>query len=75
MLGEVMSEPDRDRWYWCLRHERPEHEGEQCPAQDRLGPYSSRQEALNWREKAEARDERWREQDRQWEGEDEDGES
>lgn len=67
-----MSGGDGDNWYWCLEHDRAEPEGEQCPAEDRLGPYPSRQEAVNWRQKADARDERWKEQDRQWEGEDED---
>ena len=59
--------------YWCFRHERAEAEGEQCPADDRLGPYPSRQEAVNWREKADARNELWKQQDREWEGEDEEG--
>lgn len=67
-----MSSVGSESWYWCFDHGRPEPEGEQCPAEDRLGPYGSRQEALNWRQKAEARNERWKEQDRKWEGEDED---
>lgn len=62
-------------WYWCLRHERPEPEGEQCPAGDRMGPYTSREEARNWKDKAESRNERWKEEDRRWEGEDEEGET
>ena len=60
-------------WYWCFEHQRAEPEGEQCPAEDRLGPYPTRQEAVDWRVKHEARDELWKEQDRRWEGEDEEG--
>lgn len=62
---------ENEGWYWCFEHQRAEPEGEQCRASNRLGPYRSRQEALHWREQAEAREERWREQDRKWEGEDE----
>ena len=58
-------------WYWCLRHDRAEPEGQQCAAEDRLGPYPSRQEAQRWKETVDERNERWREQDRQWEGLDE----
>ena len=60
-------------WYWCFKHARPEPEGEQCAAEDRLGPYPTREEAVNWRDKADARNERWKQQDREWAGEDEDG--
>ena len=62
-------------WYWCLRHQRPEPEGEQCAAEDRMGPYPTREDALNWKDKAEARDEHWKAQDRAWEGEDDDWDS
>ena len=66
MTGAVESTP----WYWCLRHGRPEPEGQQCAAVDRLGPYPSREQALHWREQVDQRNEAWREQDRQWEGDD-----
>lgn len=59
-------------WYWCLRHERAEEAGHACPAEDRLGPYESKQAAQHWRERVEARNDRWDEQDREWSGEDED---
>lgn len=55
-------------WYWCLRHRRAEPEGGQCPADDRLGPYASRQEALDWRARVEARNEAWDEEDERWTG-------
>jgi hypothetical protein len=66
----VTERPDRtERWYWCLRHQRPEREGEQCRAQDHLGPYPSREEALRWRERVEARNLEWESEDRRWEDE------
>lgn len=68
-----MSLDPEGPWYWCFKHQRPEPEGEQCAAEDRLGPYPTHQEAVNWREKADARNERWKQQDREWEGEDEEG--
>ena len=68
-----MSPDEGGRWYWCFAHDRPEAEGEQCAGDDRLGPYGSREEAVHWRDKVEARNERWKQQDREWEGEDEEG--
>jgi hypothetical protein len=35
-----------------------------------MGPYPSREEAANWREKVEARNDEWDEEDRRWEGDD-----
>ena len=70
-----MSPDEGGRWYWCFAHDRPEAEGEQCAAEDRLGPYGSREEAVHWRDKVEARNERWKQQDREWEGEDEEGDT
>ncbi len=57
-------------FYWCLRHERVEPAEEACPAENRMGPYRSREEAKAWRDKVEQRNEAWKEQDREWEGED-----
>ena len=59
-------------WYFCQRHDRAEPEGEACRALDRLGPYPTREAAENWRELAAARNEEWEEQERAWEGDDED---
>ena len=57
-------------FYWCLRHQRVEPAEEACPAENRMGPYGSREEARAWRDKVEQRNEAWKEQDREWEGED-----
>ena len=55
-------------WYWCLRHQRVEGEDNMCGAEDRMGPYASADEARHWRERVEARNERWDADDRAWEG-------
>ena len=34
----------RTGWYWCLKHAAVEH-GPGCPDKERLGPYSSQEEA------------------------------
>ena len=60
------------KWFWCTRHGRAEQGADACPPDDRLGPYESKQAAENWRERLEARNDRWDEQDREWAGESED---
>lgn len=55
-----------DQWYWCRKHGTAEPEGQACRALDRMGPYPTREAAENWRETAEARNDRWEEQDRAW---------
>lgn len=67
----VDNEPAGERWYYCLRHHRVEPELG-CPHRDRLGPFDSRQEAAAALDRARARNERWEEQDRAWEGEEPD---
>lgn len=57
------------QWYFCLDHDRAEPEGEACKADNRLGPYASREEAEAWRERVESRNDDWDEQDEKWEGE------
>jgi hypothetical protein len=56
---------EQERWFWCLRHNQPER-GVWCPADERLGPYESADEAARWQERVEARNEAWEEQDRRW---------
>lgn len=65
---------DRDgEWFWCLRHQRAERRGA-CRAADRLGPYPSPEAAADWQEVHGRREERWEEEDRRWNGEDDDDE-
>lgn len=58
-------------WFWCVRHGRAEPEPRACPPADRLGPYESQQAAEHWRDRVEARNERWDEEDRAWSDDDE----
>ncbi len=57
---------DDTRWYWCLKHDTAE-QGANCRAADRLGPYDSAEEAANWRERVERRNEEWDSDDERWE--------
>ena len=50
---------EHEQWFWCFTHQKAEPEGEQCRADDRLGPYASRAEAEDWRAKVEARNDAW----------------
>ncbi len=59
-------------WYWCLDHERAEPADEACAPAQRLGPYASKEEAIHWQDRVEARNEAWDEEDRRWEGDTED---
>jgi hypothetical protein len=56
-------------WYWCLRHNRVEDADHACRAEDRLGPYDTKEEAEHWRERVEARNAKWEAEDRAWSGE------
>ncbi len=47
-----------DQYYFCLGHHTVESE-DGCTAADRLGPYSSRQEAERALEKVQQRNEEW----------------
>ena len=58
-----------EEWYWCLAHQRPERSGQQCRAEDRLGPYPTEEAARNWQATRDEREEAWKRQDEEWEGE------
>ena len=64
-----MSAAQSGKWYWCLDHDRVEGAGEACPPDRCMGPYETRDEAAHWRDKVEARNEAWDQEDRRWEGE------
>lgn len=55
------------RWWWCIRHARPEQDGARCAAKDLMGPYASEAQARAWRDRSEARNEAWEEADDAWE--------
>ncbi len=66
-MATIDAEPDT--WYWCLRHSRVERGADStCPPDDRMGPYQSAEEAEHWRDKVEARNQKWEDEDRAWEG-------
>ncbi|WP_424215579.1 hypothetical protein ACN20G_19120 [Streptomyces sp. BI20] len=53
-------------WYYCLKHKKVE-EGPECPAKDRFGPYTSREDANHAMERARERNLQW-ENDPRWHG-------
>lgn len=57
-------------FYYCLEHGRVEEGADVCRADNRLGPYPTRQAAENWRDGVERRNEVWDEQDEAWEDDD-----
>jgi hypothetical protein len=58
-----------ERWYWDLQRQRAVRADERGPGDQTLGPYDSRAEAENWRQTVEERNEQWKADDEEWEGE------
>lgn len=56
------------RFWWCQRHHRVETIDDACSARHLLGPYPSAAAARNWKQRHDAREDRWEAQDEQWEG-------
>jgi hypothetical protein len=52
-LGDAQGE-----WYYCFKHKKVETRDE-CGHMDRMGPYRTREDAGNWRERVAARNEVW----------------
>jgi hypothetical protein len=61
-----------EQWYWCQRHGRVEPASHSCPADQRIGPFPTREAATNWQDTIQARNEAWDAADKAWEGDDED---
>jgi len=59
-----------DEWYWCQRHGKVEPASERCSADQRIGPFPSREAAANWQDTIAARNEAWDAADKAWDGED-----
>ncbi len=55
-----------EAFYWCMEHDRVE-EGAGCPANDRLGPYDTREAARDHAERTASRNKSWESGDREWE--------
>ncbi len=65
------TDAESDTWYWCLRHSQVERGAEShCPPEDRMGPYESQQAAEAWRDKVDARNQKWEDEDKAWSGDD-----
>jgi hypothetical protein len=58
-----MSMTSDQRWWFCLKHMRPEPDNTPCPGKDLLGPYRSQEEASHALEKVKERNEAWDAQD------------
>ncbi|MFC0626106.1 hypothetical protein [Kribbella deserti] len=63
-----MAEDHSNEWFYCTKHNTVEpYQG--CSAGDRLGPYTSKEEAARALEKVEERNEAW-DKDPRWNDED-----
>lgn len=62
-----MTEASHGPWYWCLIHARVES-AEGCPNIERLGPYTTREQAATALERAHENTERWDADDARWGG-------
>ena len=68
--SDVMSDSGPGGGYfWCLRHHRVETGDDICPAQFRLGPYASADDATRALETVEKRNEALDAEDARWTGE------
>lgn len=56
-------------YFWCLRDNRVETGDDVCPAQYRLGPYPSADDATRALDTVEKRNEAWDAEDARWTGE------
>jgi hypothetical protein len=64
-----MVEPERE-WYWDLERKIAVPASERGPGERMLGPYPSRAEAEQWRQRVEERNARWDDEDEAWAGDD-----
>ncbi|MDR3649728.1 MAG: hypothetical protein P4L20_11595, partial [Acidimicrobiales bacterium] len=56
-LGDAQGE-----WYYCFKHKKVERRDE-CRQMDRMGPYPTRDDAENWRERVVARNDAWEDEE------------
>jgi hypothetical protein len=65
------TDAESDTWYWCLRHSRVERAADSnCPPEDRMGPYESKEAAERWKDRVDARNDKWEAEDKAWSGDD-----
>jgi hypothetical protein len=65
-------DPMAEEWYFCVRHHVVEARVG-CPDKDRLGPYPTRADAQAALDKVEQRNDRWDDDDDEWEGDERKG--
>ncbi len=56
---------EQNQWYWCLKHNAAEP-WDGCRAEDRLGPYATRDEAGRALETVQKRNEQWDREDQEY---------
>jgi hypothetical protein len=56
-LGDAHGE-----WYYCFKHKKVETL-QDCTLMDRMGPYPAKEDAENWRERLDERNEAWQQED------------
>ncbi len=61
----MMSMFKRERFYWCVTHERVEPR-KGCPSKDRLGPYKTKEEAEAAIDRVRKRNAEWDAEDNRW---------
>ena len=64
---DLPDEPHENGWYWDLRQGQAVSARDRGPADHLLGPYPTRAAAEHWRERVEARNDAWDEDDDEWE--------
>jgi hypothetical protein len=57
-------------WYWDLQNNRAVPADQRGPADQMMGPYSSKFEAEHWQDKVTERNDEWDEADEEWRGDD-----
>jgi len=45
-------------WYYCFKHKKVEQRDD-CRQMDRMGPYPTREDAENWRQRVATRNQAW----------------
>jgi hypothetical protein len=61
-----MSDTSRGEWYFNTEKQVPE-QGKRTRIENRMGPYSSREEALKAWKIVQERNKKWEDDDRKWE--------
>jgi hypothetical protein len=56
-LGDATGE-----WYYCFKHQKVERRDD-CNQMDRMGPYPTREDAENWRQRVAERNAAWGDDD------------